>query len=179
MNPDYEPDKLRIFHQDELQNKYTEAYMRKVMTNKTHVGEKFLSVTRNQVSNKGPRAWYEVLKHASQMLPKLFSTPRYREGIQPVERDYLKVDTLWVGCKVRMIWHMDVNGIQVADKMPLLPSTASLGATHRAVQQPPSVTDTEGVVQSIKLKRGTQCNDFYMKGVQTGRVYKVAPSQWY
>lgn len=112
------------------------------------------------------------------MLPKIFSTPRYREGICSVERDYLKVDKLWVGCKVRMIWHMDFNGIQVADKKTLLPSTASLGAMRKGVQQPPSVANTEGVVQSMKFKRETHFNEFYVKGVQTGRVYKVAPSKW-
>lgn len=73
MDPDYEPEKLRIFHQDELQNRYTEA--NKVMTNKTCVGEKFLSITRNRASYKGPSAWYEVLKAGlSDVTQDLFDT---------------------------------------------------------------------------------------------------------
>lgn len=61
MNPNYESEKLRIFHQDEQQIAYTAAYMNKV-TKKSRTGEKFLSVTQNRTCSKGLNAWYEVLK---------------------------------------------------------------------------------------------------------------------
>lgn len=102
MDPDYEPEKLGIFHQDEQQITYTAAYMNKV-TKKgsgSRVGEKVLSVDRNRASYKGPTGWHEVLKQAAQTLPKLYSVPKYRHGIRTTKRDYLKVDKLWVGCKV-------------------------------------------------------------------------------
>lgn len=177
MDPDYEPEKLRIFHQDEQQSTYTAAYMNKVRK-KARVGETFLSVAQNRVSYKGPTTWREVLKQAAQTLPKLFSVPKYRQGIRTTERDYLKVDKLWVGCKVRMIWHMNFNGIQVVNRKTLLSSSALLG-TQRGIQQKlPSIADTEGVVQDICFKRASQFNEFYVKGSQTGTLYKVVPSEW-
>ncbi|KAJ8009791.1 hypothetical protein DPEC_G00067880 [Dallia pectoralis] len=162
MNPEYEPDKLRIFHQDQQQTTYTAAYMNKVVR-EARVGEKYLSVDRNGASHTGPGAWYEVLKQAAQTLPKLFSVPKYRQGIRNTERDYLRVAKLWVGCKVRLIWHMDFNGILVA----------SQNTPPR-----PSIPDTEGVVQSIRFRRESQYNEFYVRGGQTGTLYKVTPSKW-
>lgn len=174
MDPEYEPRKLRIFHQDTQQNTYTAAYMNKV-SKEARVGEKFISVTRTRTSYKGPSKWYEVLKPAAQTLPKLLSVPRFRKGIHSTQRDYLKVEKLWVGCKVRMIWHMDSNGIQVASKQTLY---ALAGTQMGPQQQPRSIADTEGVVQSIRFKRESQYNVFYVKGCQTGTLYEVAPSQW-
>lgn len=177
MDPEYEPDKLRIFHQDEQQMAFTTRYMNKAKDN-ARVGDKFLSVTRTRTSYKGPNAWYDVLKQAAQTLPKLFSVPRYRKGILPTERDYLKVDKLWVGCKVRMIWHMDFNGIQVA-KRKTRPSYALPGGQQTGEDpQSPSVSDTEGVVEGIRFKPEGQFNEFYVRGGLTGTLYRVAPSNW-
>jgi len=170
MDPDYEPDKLRIFHQDKQQIAYNAAYMNEVTKKKVRVGARFLSVARNGASSTGPKAWYEVLKRAAQTLPKLFAVPAYRKGIRSTERDYLKVDKLWVGCRVRMIWHADINGIQVAAALPVEQRTLR--------RQLPSVADTEGVVQGIRFKRESQFNEFYVKGARTGILYKVAPSKW-
>lgn len=178
MDPDYEPEKLRIFHQDEQQITYTAACSEKKAIKKVRVEEKFLSVAQNRASYKGPNTWHEVLKQAAQTLPKLFSVPKYRQGIRTTERDYLKVDKLWVGCKVRMIWHMDFNGIQVANRKTPSSSSALLGTQRGVQQQLPSIADTEGVVQGICFKREGQFNEFYVKGDQTGTLYKVAPSKW-
>lgn len=178
MDPEYEPDKLRIFHQDEQQIKYTTRYLNKAKEN-GRVGDKFLSVTRRRASHNGPNAWYDVLKQAAQTLPKLFAVPKYRQGIRPMERDYLKVDKLWVGCKVRMVWHMDFNGIQVANKKTRPSSYDLLCRQQRGIQQQlPSMTDTEGVVEGIRFKPEGKFNEFYVKGSQTGTLYKVAPSNW-
>lgn len=70
------------------------------VTKMGRVEEKFLSVVCRRACPTGPSAWYEVLKQAAQTLPKLFSVPKYRQGTRPGERDYLKVDKLWVGYKV-------------------------------------------------------------------------------
>lgn len=174
MDPDYEAEKLRIFHQDKQQITYTTAYMKKV-SQTTRVGEKFLAVSRQPTSFKGPSGWYDVLKQAVQALPKLFSLPKYRPGIRNTERDYLKVDKLWVGCKVRMIWHMDFNGIEVANKKASMSLSGFLdtqkgGGCH--------IVDTEGVVEGMSFKREKLYNEFYVRGDQTGTLYKVAPSNW-
>ncbi|KAJ8009784.1 hypothetical protein DPEC_G00067810 [Dallia pectoralis] len=92
MNPEYEPDKLRIFHQDQQQTTYTAAYMNKVVREARGAGEKYLSVDRN-------------------------------------------------------------------------------GASH--TQDP-----GHGVVQSIRFRRESQYNEFYVRGGQTGTLYKVTPSKW-
>lgn len=176
MNPEYEPQKLRVFHQDEQQRTYTAAYMDTV-TKKVRVGDKFISVAKNRSYN-GPHAWYEVLKQAAQTLPKLFSVPKYRQGIRSTERDYLKVDKLWIGCKVRMIWHMDINGIEVVNKKTS-PSSSALLGKQRGVQHQLSFADTEGVVKDICFMRENQYNVFYVKGSQTGTLYKVRPSKWH
>lgn len=173
MNPEYESDKLRIFHQDEQLMTYTAAYMNKARSNKKF-GEKFLSVVQNRAYSKEPKAWYEVLKQASQTLPKLFSMPRNRAGARPTERDYLKVDSLWVGCKVRMIWHMDFNGIQVAKTQTVSLLNSNMQTDMR---QAHTIRDTEGIVQSIRFKRESQFIEFYVTGIQTGTLYKVMPSK--
>lgn len=176
MDPGYKPEKLRIFHQDEQQSRYTTAYLNTVSSK---AGEKFLSVARSRSSStKGPSAWYEVLKQAAQTLPKLFSVPKYREGIRSTERDYLKVDKLWVGCKVHMIWHMDLNGIQVANKKALTSYAGLLGGQTATQKQPKSMLDSEGVVENIRFKRESRVNEFYVRGDRTGTLYKVAPSEW-
>lgn len=178
MNPEYEPDKLRIFHQDQQQIAYTSAYMNKVRT-EAKVRDKFLSVTRNRSSTKSQRTWYEVLRQASQALPKLFSVPPYRKGLRNTERDYLRLDKLWVGCKVRLIWHMECNGIQVAHKRTSSATfDVSTGTQRGTKRQLPSIADTEGVVLDIRFKRESQFNEFYVKGEQTGTMYKVIPSKW-
>lgn len=175
-DPGYEPEKLRIFHQDQQQITYTAAYMNK-MGQEARMGEKFLSVTQDRSSYKGPRYWYEVLKQAAQTLPKLFSTPKYYKGVHSTQRDYLTSDKLWVGCKVRMIWHMGGNGIQVAaDKNQL--GQSGERQRHRQQQQLRSMVDTEGVVQRIHYDHRSQFNNFYVKGEQTGTLYKVSPSTW-
>ncbi|TKS92494.1 hypothetical protein D9C73_027520 [Collichthys lucidus] len=180
MDPGYEPEKLRIFHQDKQQITYTAACMNK-MGKDARMGEKFLSVTRNRSSHKGPTAWYEVLKQAAQTLPKLFSTPKYLKGVRSTERDYLTLDKLWVGCKVRMIWHMNDNGIQVAPDRNLLGKPGERQRQRRQrqeQQQLSSMVDTEGVVRRIRYNHQSQFNEFYVKGEQTGTLYKVSPSTW-
>ncbi|KAE8278003.1 hypothetical protein D5F01_LYC23938 [Larimichthys crocea] len=180
MDPGYEPEKLRIFHQDKQQITYTAACMNK-MGKDARMGEKFLSVTRNRSSHKGPTAWYEVLKQAAQTLPKLFSTPKYLKGVRLTERDYLTLDKLWVGCKVRMIWHMNDNGIQVAPDRNLLGKPGERQRQRRQrreQQQLSSMVDTEGVVRRIRYNHQSQFNEFYVKGEQTGTLYKVSPSTW-
>lgn len=172
MDPYCEPEKLRVFHQDQQQIMYTTAYMKKV-EHEARMGEKFLSVTRNHFSRKGPAAWYEVLKQAAKTLPKLFSAPKYRKGVRSKERDYLALDKLWVGCKVRMIWHMDVNGIVVASNNATL---ASCPWGKQSVKN--SAVDTEGVVRRIEYEPRSQFNVFHVEGAQTGTLYKVSPSQW-
>lgn len=171
MNPVYHPDMLRIFHQDKQQRDYTTAYIAH-HTKDVRTAERFLSVTRQGFSRKGP-AWYDVLKQAAQAFPKLFSLPPYRPGVKTVERDYLTVDRLWIGCRVRLIWHMDSNGIQIAsgrklaasrDKQPL----ANLG----------TVRDTEGVIVDITFKANQKHSEFHVRGIQSGVVYRVAPSAW-
>ena len=169
MDPTYEPEKLRVFHQDEQQITYTAAYMN-ATARKGRVGERFLSVSRTTTSSDGPKAWYDVLKHVAQTLPKLFSVPKYRKGIRNTERDYLKVDKLWVGCRVRLLWHADINGIQVANRS----RSTSMGTQRER----PSVVDTEGVVSDIRFSRESKFNEFYVKGCRTGTLYKVAPSVW-
>lgn len=174
MDPEYEPDTLRIFHQDEQQTKYTAAYMNKVMK-KTAVGEKFRKGTRTRASTlQGPSAWYEVMKQAAQSLPKLFSTPKYRKGVLPSDRDYLRVDKLWVGCNVWMIWHMDVNGIQAEDDGRRYSEVSS--DWRRAALQ--LIGDTEGMVRCIRYNRKRGFNAFYVKGVQMDTLNKVTPSVW-
>ena len=180
MNPAYEPQKLRIFHQDEQQRTYTAAYINNVMKT-ARVGDKHISLAEDRSHRGGPRAWYEVLKQAAQTLPKLFAVPRYRQGVRSTERDYLKVDKLWVGCKVRMIWHMDVNGIEVVNEKTSQSSRSfsSLLGRQGGAQNRPSLADTEGVVKDIRFKHTSQYNEFYVKGEQTGTLYKVKPSQWH
>ena len=177
MDPEYAAEKLRIFHQDKQQIAYTTAYMNKVSQN-ARVGEKFLAVSRTRTSYKDPCAWYDVLKHAAQALPKLFSLPKYRPGIRSTERDYLKVDKLWVGCKVRMIRHMDFNGIEVANKKASTSLSGFLGTRRGVRSHLPSTVDTEGVVEGMSFNRERLYNEFYVRGGQTGTLYKVAPSNW-
>lgn len=173
MDPYCEPEKLRVFHQDQQQIKYTTAYMKKVEC-EARTGEKFLSVTRNRSSRKGPSTWYEVLKQAAQTLPKLFSAPKYHKGGRPKDRDYLALDKLWVGCKVRMIWHMDINGIVASNNEN--PATLANPWGKQSVNNSP--VDMEGVVRDIKYNQRSQFNVFYVKGAQTGTLYKVSPSRW-
>lgn len=175
MDPTYHPDRLRVFHQDKQQREYTAAYI-KHYTKDVRTGDRFLKVTRCGASREGPRAWYDVLKQAAQALPKLFSLPPYRPGVRPTERDYLTVDRLWIGCRVRLIWHMDSNGIQIASgRRPssLLPSKESLRQANEA-----KASDTEGVIVDIKLKTSEGFNVFHVRGTQSGTVYRVSPSEW-
>ncbi|KAM7372473.1 hypothetical protein PAMP_009637 [Pampus punctatissimus] len=147
MDPGYEPEKLRIFHQDKQQITYTAAYINKI-GQEARMGQKFHSVSRDRSSYKVPMAWYEVLKQAAQNLPKPFSTPKYRQGVRSTERDYLTMDKLWVGCKVRMIWHMDINGIQVAADKNLLgkPGERRQQCQQQQEQQLHSIVDTEALI---------------------------------
>lgn len=174
MNPAYHPEMLRIFHQDKQQRDYTAAYIAHY-TKDVRTGERFLSVTRNGFSRRGPNAWYDVLKQAAQALPKLFSLPPYRSGVRPVERDYLTVDRLWIGCRVRLIWHMDSNGIHIASGRKMGPSGSK---ESLAYANEGKVNDTEGVIVDIKFKAGQKFNEFYVKGAQSGAIYRVGPSQW-
>lgn len=178
MTPEYEPEMLRIFHQDAQQITYTEKCMLQVKKTR-RIGEKFLRVTREGPSHGAcPTAWYEVLKQAAQALPKLFALPKYRAGYRPKERDYLKVDKLWIGCKVKLVWHMDVNGIHVASSVPGCHRVFPTCFSKSQLVQRSSIADTEGVIQDIVFKRDTQCNEFYVKGSQSGTLYRVAPSTW-
>lgn len=182
MDPEYRPDALRIFHQDAQQIAYTEKRMAQMKT-KTRFGDKFLSVVRNKACySTGPSARFDVLKQAAQVLPKLFTIPPYRPGCPPPkDRDYLKVDKLWIGCRVRLIWHMDVNGIHVTStRSPFTPSlTSSVQHSSKGDHcRGSSIAETEGVVQDISFKREAQYNEFYVKGAQTGTLYRVAPSEW-
>ncbi|KAK2825779.1 hypothetical protein Q5P01_019993 [Channa striata] len=122
----------------------------------SRVGETFLSVTRNRTGAKGPGAW-----------------------------DYLRTDKLWVGCKVRMIWHMDQNGIQLTRKSASS-WTEALGrggagsqaaSRSRKAELPPR--DTNGVVCNVVFKREAQAYEFHVKGDRTGRLYKVGLSKWH
>lgn len=171
MNPSYAPEKLRIFHRDDQQTAYTAAYLKRV-NDHTRVGEKFLRVQRTHVSRGGPGAWYEVLRQAAQSLPKLFTVPKYRRGIRAAERDYLNGEKLWIGCRVRMVWHMDTNGIRVVNRKKMTPSLLTYEKETRAAR------DSEGVVQMINFKPETQANEFIVKGEQSGTLYKVNPSSW-
>lgn len=176
MDPDYQPEKLRIFHQDRQQTAYTTSYMHKV-TKKARVGDKFISVTRTNHSTKGPRGWYDVLKQAAQTLPKLFSVPPFSRNNK--EKDYLTIDKLWVGCRVRLIWHMDVNGIQPTNpksKWSLV--TMESTTERRRLSCKVKIADTEGTVEGIRYKDDRQYNEFVVRGSQTGTLYKVGPSKW-
>lgn len=183
-DPSHEPEKLRIFHRDEQVTSYTAAYVTKAVGG-SRVGETFLSVTRNRTGAKGPGAWYGALQQAAQALPKLFSVPRFRQGARPVVRDYLRTDKLWVGCKVRMIWHMDQNGIQLTRKSAsswaeaLGRDGAGSQAASRSRKAELSPRDTEGVVCNVAFKREAQAYEFHVKGDRTGRLYKVGLSKWH
>lgn len=175
-DPDFQPDKIRIFHQDRQQTAYTASYMDRV-TKKARAGDKFISVTRTNYSTEGPRGWYDVLKQAAQTLPKLFSVPPFSRNNR--EKDYLNIEKLWVGCRVRLIWHMDVNGIQTCNpksKGALL-TTQSLMEARTPLRQV-QVTDTEGVVEGIRYRGDRGYNEFAVRGTQTGTLYRVTPSQW-
>lgn len=63
-------------------------------------------------------------------------------------------------------------------KNSLLSSSAWLGTQRGVQRQPPSIADTEGVVQGICFKGESQFNEFYVMGYQTRTLYKVAPSKW-
>lgn len=174
MDPEHEPHMTRIFHQDQQLASYTKAYAAKA----TQKAEVFLSVSRCRSSTKGPRAWYNVLQQATQALPKLFAMPKFVQGRQlPCERDYLRNPELWVGCKVRMFWHMDQNGILLAQD-ELTPRKA-LSKAKFAVRDPLSALDVEGLICGMRFRRETQAYEFYVKGDRTGRLYKVGPSKWH
>ncbi|KAK2814711.1 hypothetical protein Q5P01_000545 [Channa striata] len=183
-DPSHEPEKLRIFHRDEQVTSYTAAYVTKAVGG-SRVGDTFLSVTRNRTGAKGPGAWYGALQQATQALPKLFSVPRFRQGARPVERDYLRTDKLWVACKVRMIWHMDQNGIQLTRKSAsswteaLGRDRAGSQAASRSRKAELSPRDTKGVVCNVAFKREAQAYEFHVKGDRMGRLYKVGLSNWH
>ncbi|KAK7915589.1 hypothetical protein WMY93_011350 [Mugilogobius chulae] len=187
MDPNYAADKLRIFHQDAQQVSYTESCMSKAKACNIRLAKKFLKLTQHR---NGESRWYEVLNQAAQVLPKLFSVPKFKRGVLPKERDYLNVETVWVGCKVRLAWHMDYNGIQVVNgPIPMV----GLGSTRLSLQKKQKLLrqlprkdmegvehskDMEGVVHGIVFNREGGFNEFYVRGVQTGTLYKVSPSKW-
>lgn len=180
MNPEYRPDALRIFHQDEQQSKYVTAHMN--MVAKTgKVWEKCLTVARTRSLANGPSAWYEVMKQAAQALPKLFAVPKYRPGVRTKDRDYLRVDRLWKGCKVRLIWHMDCNGIHISRTNSLSvvdPLSSFLHRSNGQVGKTSVNIDTEGIVEGSSFQRKTKCYEFHVRGSQSGTLYTVAPSTW-
>ncbi|TNN77997.1 putative ATP-dependent helicase 25 [Liparis tanakae] len=135
MDPDYEPEKLRIFHQDKQQIVHERD-------------DKEEGPRRGKVSQRGSE---RGVVHRTEGL-----------GSATTERDYLKVDKLWVGCRVRMIWHADINGIQVAANKTVWSSSALPVGQRNLRQQLPSAADTEGVVQGIRFKRESQFNEFYV-----------------
>lgn len=175
MDPAYHPDMLRIFHQDKQQREYTAAYVAHY-TKDVRTGERYLNVARKAHSRRGPSAWYDVLKQAAQALPKLFSLPPFRAGSRPTDRDYLTIDRLWIGCRVRMIWHMDTNGIQVASGRKLAGVPEDKAAAARGTSG--TVNDTEGVITNITFKANQGYNEFQVRGAQSGVVYRVCPSTW-
>ncbi|KAK2832717.1 hypothetical protein Q5P01_016606 [Channa striata] len=96
-------------------------------------------------------------------------TAAFRQGARPVQRDYLRADKLWVGCKVRMIWHMDQNGIQLTRKSAsswaeaLGRNGAGSQAASRSRKAELSPRDTEGVVFNVAFKREAQAYEFHVK----------------
>nr|BBA49217.1 helicase [Oryzias latipes] len=175
MDPEHEPHKTRIFHQDQQLAAYTKAYAARA----TRKAEVFLSVTKHGSSSKGPAQWYNVLQQATQALPKLFAMPRvfFKGGQRPRERDYLRNPELWVGCKVRMLWHMDHNGIQPVEDGPV-PRKALSPAANLA-GDPVSPLEVEGLISGMAFRKETQAYEFYVRGDRTGRLYKVGPSKWH
>lgn len=171
LDPAFEPGKLRIFHQDKLQRDYTVAYLKRV-GDSAATGDTFLSVVRNRWSDNELMGFYSVLKQAAQTFPKLFVVPPYKEGIKPKPRDYLAIEKLWVGCKVRLIWSMTHNGIQLES-----PTVRRRGAEPPPVKdRRVDARDVEGTVQAIKRERDH--NKFIVRGSQSGTLYRVGPSTW-
>lgn len=171
LDPAFEPNKLRIFHQDKLQRDYTVAYLKRIGESAV-TGDKCIDVVRNRWANNGIAGFHDVLKQAAQAFPKLFTVPPYVKGVKTTPRDYLAINKLWVGCNVRLIWTMTQNSIR-----PAKPTSA-----RRAAESPPvknarvESCDVDGTIQSIQRKDGHY--EFLVRGSQSGTLYQVGPAKW-
>ncbi|KAK7878278.1 hypothetical protein WMY93_031097 [Mugilogobius chulae] len=155
MDPTYEPDRVRIFHREDLKCAYTAAYVE--ARKGSPFGPTCLILTEDQKrsSEITPISRRQVLERAVHALPKLFIMPK---NFPAAPGDYLKCKGFWRGCRVTLIWHMDRSGIRISGDV--------------------DVRDTEGTVQDIKFNDKRGFCEFHVKGSQSHNVYVVGPSEW-
>lgn len=170
-SPDYEPEKVRIFHQDSQVADFTRSYLTSIERKKILTGDKYIGMDRLPNSGSGSSVpWYEVMKQATQAFPKLFSVPNPCKNA--TAQQYLKANSLWIGCRVKLVWHMDTNGIQI------LKDKRSFFANALHQDQRSKVSDSEGTVTAIKYNAKKGYNEFTVRG-DSGILYNVGLSAWH
>ncbi|MEQ2189107.1 hypothetical protein GOODEAATRI_021808 [Goodea atripinnis] len=111
-----------------------------------------------------------------QVLPELFSVLKYIRGVCAKDKDYLKVDP----DRVRLIWHMDSNGIHssLTKRLSIGLMPGLLHAPKEWADEQCPTTDTEGIVEGASFCRETWCYEFHVMGSHSRTLYTAAPSTW-